>query len=60
MKKSRKLIVNESIFENDDEFVRFCNMSKQKRIEFLKERDIKFPGVYYGKKISKNKNELGI
>ena len=57
MKKSKqKLIVKESIFEDDDEFARFCNMSLQSRLQFLKERDIKFPGARNEKKICKNGN----
>ena len=57
MKKSKqKLIVKESIFENDDDFARFCNMSLQSRLQFLKERDIKFLGARHEKKIYKNGN----
>ncbi len=50
-KSKRPYIVNESIFENEDEFVRFCNMSLDNRIKFLKERDITFKDDNYEKEI---------
>jgi len=49
--RKKKYCVNESIFDNEDDFVRFCNMSLQKRLQFLKERDITFPGADNEKEI---------
>lgn len=60
MKNTRKIIVDESIFDSEGQFIRFCNMPLSKRLEFLKEKgcliDSKKLGAHHGKKICKNKN----